>query len=610
MPQGKKVIPVDFETKSIQNRPEYPPEPVGVALKWNGRWRYLAWGHPTNNNSTKTEARKILREIFTKHVPLFHNSAFDISVATHKLGLPFPKNGYHDTLFLAYLNDPREPNLSLKPLADKYLDLPPEEQEELKQWILENTDCKNTKKDPWGAHIWEAPGDLVGKYAVGDVKRTELLFKLFYPSIEERGMLGAYQRELAVMPVFEHMSETGIRVAVKRLKRDLKKWEQQQQERLEWIKKRLKIKDEDWNINSSAQLAEALDRAGKMDYWEKTEKGNRSTKRESLVRNCNDPELVRELSRYNVMETYINTFAKPWLEYGEKYGRVFPSFNQVRSPEEHGRGGGGTRTGRPSSFNPNFLNIPRNQEDEALPNMRDYLIPSEGMAFIIRDYNQQELRILAHFEEGELFHAYLTDPTTDAHDLVKAKIRSVVGREYPRGHVKTVNFGVIYGMGREGVAYKIEGSMKDAAELLNAHAKALPGVKQLSQDIQRHSKRGDPIYTWGGREYYAEPPKIVKGRKRDFHYKLLNYLIQGSAADCTKEAMIRADKPLRKLGGRIVLQVYDEIVAEVPLDKIDEGMRVLREAMESVEFDVPMLSDGKVGKRSWGQAVKYKDKRG
>lgn len=609
MSQTPRIIAVDFETKPIMDRPEYPPEPVGVALKHNGRWKYLAWGHPTQNNCTKAEAKKILREVFTKHIPLFHNSAFDISVARHHMGLPFPKHGYHDTLFLAYLNDPREPNLSLKPLADKYLDMPPDEQAELKEWILANTDCKDTKKDPWGAHIWEAPGKLVGKYAIGDVLRTERLFKTFYPSIKERGMLSAYERELNVMPIFESMSETGICVAVKKLKRDLKQWEKKQAERLAWIKKRLKVKDPEWNINSSAQLADALDAAGKIDYWEKTPKGNRCTKRDALIRHCNDKKLVEELGRYSVMETFINTFAKPWIEKGEKYGRVYPSFNQVRSPDEYGKGGGGTRTGRPSSFNPNLLNIPRNQEDPELPNMRNYLIPSPGMAFIIRDYSQQELRILAHFEEGKLYQAYLEDPNTDAHEMVGDEIEHVVHRRYPRKHVKIVNFGVVYGMGKPGVAQKIEGSMEEAAELLDAHGKALPGVRELMRAITKHSKKGNPIYTWGGREYYAEEPKIIGGRRKDFHYKLLNYLIQGSAADCTKEAMIRAEKRLRKLGGRIVLQVYDEIVAEVPVEKIDEGMKELREAMESIEFDVPMLSDGKVGKRSWGQAVKYKDRR-
>lgn len=605
----KKINYVDFETEAIEKRPVYPPKPVGVALEINGKPKYLAWGHPTENNCTKAEAKKILRKVFKENICVFHNAAFDIEVAVKHLGLKPPKD-FEDTLFLAYLSDPRDTSLALKPLAEKYLGMPPDEQEELQEWILENVFKKNkkkpTKKDPLGAHIAEAPGKLAGRYAIGDIVRTKKLFNLYRIDIKDRGMVDAYTREKLCMPIFEEMSEVGVKVSVAKLRKDSKVWIKENEIRGKWICKRLKVKSLEV-IDSSKQLAEALDKAGKILHWILTEKGNRSTARDNLMKVCTDKKLIEQLGKYSKMKTFISTFALPWLKTASEHGgRVYPSFNQVRSTDDAGKGRG-TRTGRPSSFNPNFLNVPRNQEDPDLPNMRDYIIPDEDSSFVLRDYSQQELRILAHYEEGKLYQAYKDDVTMDAHDLVGKLITEATGHEYKRKDVKIVNFGVVYGMGVPGIAMKTESSAEEARELKKAHGLALPGVKELAKEITKHCKKGNPITTWGGREYYVEEPKIIKGQKRDFYYKLLNYLVQGSAADCTKEAMIRADKGLKKIGGRLVLQVYDEILACVPKGMEKEGHRILKQAMESVEFDVYMLSDGKTGKKSWGSAVKYKD---
>jgi DNA polymerase I-like protein with 3'-5' exonuclease and polymerase domains len=117
--------------------------------------------------------------------------------------------------------------------------------------------------------------------------------------------------------------------------------------------------------------------------------------------------------------------------------------------------------------------------------------------------------------------------------------------------------------------------------------------------------RGEPITTWGGREYYVEPPKFDKkyNRHMTYEYKLLNYLIQGSAADITKQAIINyISHPKRR--GRFMVTVYDEINASMPAKYLKEEMAILRDCMESIDLDVPLLSEGKTGP-SWGEAVKY-----
>jgi len=170
---------IDFETEAIESGSDKSPVPVGVAVKYDDMagW-YYAWNHPTNNNSSFNSAKKVLTSIWENCSEILcHNSKFDIRVAMEHFGLEYPHGKVHDTLFLAYLHDPREKSLRLKDLADKYLNMPPDEQEELRDWLVANVK-KATAKN-FGAHISLAPGDLVGRYAVGDVDRSYKLYQYF-----------------------------------------------------------------------------------------------------------------------------------------------------------------------------------------------------------------------------------------------------------------------------------------------------------------------------------------------------------------------------------------------------------------------------------------------
>jgi DNA polymerase I-like protein with 3'-5' exonuclease and polymerase domains len=127
----------------------------------------------------------------------------------------------------------------------------------------------------------------------------------------------------------------------------------------------------------------------------------------------------------------------------------------------------------------------------------------------------------------------------------------------------------------------------------------------LEKALKDQGKAGLPIRSWGGREYYTEPPKIIDGHTQTFEYKLLNYLIQGSAADCTKQALINYHALRQR--SRFMTTVHDEINISCPKSAVKKEMELLREAMASVAFDVPMLSDGKIGP-NWGNLTAYKEK--
>jgi DNA polymerase I-like protein with 3'-5' exonuclease and polymerase domains len=272
----------------------------------------------------------------------------------------------------------------------------------------------------------------------------------------------------------------------------------------------------------------------------------------------------------------------------------------------------GTRTGRLSST-PNFQNIPKefkqlwaDDKNPALPQApvvlpplplcRGYLVPMTSDEVIIdRDYSQQELRVLAHFEGGALQAAYVKDPWLDLHEFARQLINSMLGTSYERKVIKNTGFGLIYGMGVGSLAERNGTDVAMAKAVKDAYLKTFPGLKDMYAEMKRRAKDDEPIYTWGGREYYVEPPKIIHNRLCTYDYKMVNVLVQGSSACISKEALLRyaEAKPAHH---RVMLTVHDEFAVSVPKAEQHQAMSQLRKAMESIELSVPLFSDGKSGK--------------
>ena len=174
------------------------------------------------------------------------------------------------------------------------------------------------------------------------------------------------------------------------------------------------------------------------------------------------------------------------------------------------------------------------------------------------------------------------------------------GKLWDRKQVKITAFGMIYGMGAPALSGELGESQHVAREVTAAYKRAIPGVQLMQDGTKRRGRSGQPIRTWGGREIYVEPPGMVKGQYRTFEYKLLNYLIQGSAADQTKQCIIEWNNH-RSANNIFMATVHDEINISVPADHVEEGMEELRICMDEVcEFDVPMLSEGFTGP-TWGE---------
>jgi len=175
------LIALDFETEGIAPRPDYPPKPVGLAV-WVDKYpkgAYYSWGHPTGNGTTQQAVATYISKLFANpdNEFVFHNAPFDIAVFEEQMDILVPWKRCHDTMLMAFLKDPYG-ELSLKPLAEKYLGEPPDEQDAVKAWLCRHGIVRSNQKD-WGAFISKAPAQLVAPYAIGDVRKTLGLYHLF-----------------------------------------------------------------------------------------------------------------------------------------------------------------------------------------------------------------------------------------------------------------------------------------------------------------------------------------------------------------------------------------------------------------------------------------------
>jgi DNA polymerase I-like protein with 3'-5' exonuclease and polymerase domains len=317
------------------------------------------------------------------------------------------------------------------------------------------------------------------------------------------------------------------------------------------------------------------------------------------------------------LKTCLQTFLRPWYEIGKKNnGTMYTQFNSTRS-SGFGRSEVGAKSGRITSARPNFLNVPKTvdvpdgigkrSQDlyNFLPLMRNYIYPHPGNVFIARDWASQELRILAHYEYDVLYKAYLENPMLDVHEMARAMISAMIGIELTRKPVKTIGFGIIYGMGLALLAKKMNLPIDKAQEIYDAYLEIFPGIGPLIKELKALERNNDYLTTLGGRVYYTEPPALVQGRMRHFGYKQLNYLIQPSAADMTKESFIKC----MEAGLDIRIVLYDEFIANANPKTWRDEMETMRGIMANTAAEVPMLSDGKAGKKSWGECKKYKDVR-
>jgi DNA polymerase I-like protein with 3'-5' exonuclease and polymerase domains len=533
-------------------------------------------------------------------------------------------------MYLAFLCAPHARKHDLKSLSADMLGRTPDERDEVAEWVWEHREQLHTtyggtvsraKPGPW---VFACPGGLIGRYACADADMTHDLYQYLAPVVEANGMWPALDRERKLYPILAENERVGIRVDLPLLTAETEGYGNTLSYVEDWLRRELCASglefDNDRDV-SSVLLERGIVPS---ENWTMTEKSGQLSTAKGTLRpehftGPNGAQIASALGYRNRLVTCLKMFMQPWLEQAaRRNGYISTNWSQTRGE------GGGTRTGRTSTSNPNISNISKDFETKGdgyvhpsfldvarMPLVRKYILPDEGGVLLHRDFDGQELRIFADFECGELYRQYLADPKLDPHAFIAGNVADLTGDEAWRSAdrrtlIKGVNFGKLYGAGIPRIKELLKSTDAAARDLNSVHERAMPGRKILSEEIKLVVGRGEPIRTWGGRLYYPEPPSLSKkhGRWMTYEYKLLNYLVQGSAADYTKECLIQwHGHPKRTPGSRFLVTIYDELDLTAAKEHAKHEMAILKEVMEEPRLDIQMLTTGKYGP-SWGSLVK------
>lgn len=566
-------VGVDTETTGLT----YDDRPVGISWATpDGKKGYIRWGHELGgNNCSKEEAKDWARkELSHSHLTTYyHNAAFDLRMLAYES--VFPKARAEDTGFMAALHNELEPRFSLDALALKYV-RQGKSGDALWQWCADTFGGKPTRKSQ-GKNIWRAPGDLVEEYAEDDADLTLRLGDALRPKITDEDLDEVYELETSLIPILLKMHLVGVKVDVDKalaLKKEFT---------AEYIDLQAQWEREfgDVSFTSTPQLAKLFDKLGIPYLY--TDKGNPSITADYL--DTLQHPIAFMIRRLKKLKHYRGTFIDSYiLENVDEDGFIHGEFHPLRNDRY------GTVSGRFSSGGGlNLQNIP-SRDEEMAPKIRGLYVPLDGLQWLRADYSQIEFRYLAHYAGGALREAYVSNPGVDFHQACA----DLVG--IPRKPAKNINFGLVYGMGVKLMAQQLGVSVAEANKLLSEYHSRLPDVKRLYSKADRRAARRGYILTWGGRKRRFRK----KGSRYINTHKALNALLQGSAADLIKKAMVAVADGLDWERTPMHLTVHDELDFSVPPGK--EGKlfcRELKEKMEDFNLTVPVKVDLELGP-DWG----------
>jgi DNA polymerase I len=427
----------------------------------------------------------------------------------------------------------------------------------------------------------------VAEYAGEDADATWRIEEILAPQVKEAGLWDLYaDLERPLINVLAEMEAIGVKVDVARLKQLSK----------EFAEKIARIEGEiyreaghPFNIGSLPQLRQVLFDELKLSSWKKTPKGEPSTDVEVLEDLAGKHPLPKLLIEHRHFAKLKSTYLDALATLADEDGRIHSSFSQVVAA-----------TGRLSSSDPNLQNIPIRSEDGG--QIRQAFVAGfPGWSLLAADYSQIELRILAHYtKDPALVRAFAED--IDVHTTVAARIFGVAEDQVDanqRRVAKTVNFGVIYGIKPFGLASRLGITQAEAAAFIDAYFNEYASVEAFMNRTLEGAARDGYVQTILGRRRMINGIKNTTGRNLNTAERLaVNAVIQGSAADLIKRAMLEVDRRIKAEGlqARLLLQIHDELVFEAPDAEIPALAGLVRRAMvEAIAFDVPIRVDVAAG---------------
>ena len=561
-------------------------EVVGVAVAvtdWSG---YYPIAHEGGGNMDRKKVLKWFQGILnTPATKIFHNAMYDVCWIR---ALSLSINGkIVDTMIASALVDENQMRYDLNNCSKRYTGKGKNETElyeAAKSW---GVDAK--------AEMYKLPAIYVGAYAEKDAEITLELWQELKKEILHQDLTSIFDLETELFPCLVDMRFLGVRTdaeSAHKLKAELV---EEEKEYLQLVKKETSVDVQIWAARSIAQVFEKLHLP-----FDRTEKTNSPSFIKNFLQNHPHP-LVKRIARAREINKAHTTFIDTIIKHSHK-GRIHAEINQLRGDN------GGTVTGRFSYSNPNLQQIPARDKNLG-PRIRSLFIPEEGHTWGCFDYSQQEPRLVVHY--ATLQNLYGVDEVLELYKGGNADFHTIVAdmAEIPRYQAKTINLGLFYGMGKNKLQAELGVSKEKAEELFRQYHNKVPFVKQLMDNVMQRAQDCGRIRTLLGRlcRFHLWEPNqfgIHKalphdtaltehgpGIKRAYTYKALNKLIQGSAADMTKKAMIE----LHKEGIIPHIQVHDELDISVNnnSDKIKEIME------NAVSLEVPNKVDYESGP-NWG----------
>jgi len=597
-------IAIDLETKdpdlikkgSCSTRGGGDVVGIAVAVKdWCG---YYPIAHEGGGNMDRKRVLQWFKDVLkTPAKKIFHNAIYDVCWIK-RLGLTL-HGTIIDTMIMASLVNENKFKYDLNSVAKEYTG------------IGKNEAALQSAAREWGidpkAEMYKLPSMFVGEYAERDAEITLAVWQELKKEIASQNLHSIVELETDVLPCVVEMKWKGVRINEDQVAIIEKKYKQTYEDCLESVRKHTGIFPEVWAARSIAQVCEKL---GVKDMARTQKTGAPSFTKNYLSNHKH--RLIRNIATARQMDKLRNTFIETLKNYVVK-GRIHADINQLRGDQ------GGTLTGRLSYSHPNLQQLP-NYNDFGTGIRSIFSSNSDEEKWGCFDYSQQEPRLVVHFAlrtpgiigvDG-MAKAFNDDPSTDFHQIV-ADIAAI-----DRKQAKTINLGLFYGMG----VAKLQDQLgindeEEAKALINKYHVKVPFVKQLMKQTMNRAQTAGRIRTIGGRlcRFDKWEPKDWNSRKwydtwkeaadengsgnirRAFTYKALNRLIQGSAADMTKKAMVN----LYKEGILPMVQVHDELNVSITDDKQAEKVKKIME--ESVLLEIPNKVDYECGE-NWGSIDK------
>ena len=591
---GEKYIAIDLETKdpdlksrgsgAIQGRGEI----VGIAVAVEGWKGYYPIAHEGGGNLD----RRIVLEWFKKvcatdSYKIFHNAMYDVCwIRSYGIKI----NGHiMDTMLMASLIDENRLWYTLNSISYDYL-----------RKVKDEKALKEAA-EAWGidpkSEMYKLPAMYVGNYAEQDAQLTLDLFKILSVEIQKQHLVEIFDLETQLFPCLIDMKFKGVCVDVERAHKLKQQLSTQEEELLLSVKKETGVDVQIWAARSIAKVFDKLS----LTYATTEKTGSPSFTKNFL--STHEHPMVKNIAKAREINKAHTTFIDTILKHNYR-GRIHADINPIRSDQ------GGTVTGRFSYSNPNLQQIPARNKDLG-PLIRSLFIPESGCEWGCFDYSQQEPRLVVHY--ASLDQDTSVFGVKEAYDDGDADFHTIVAKmaDIPRTAAKTINLGLFYGMGKAKLQAELGVSKDKAEELFNIYHSRVPFVKSLMNSVSNRAQQRGQIRTLLGRlcRFHLWEPNMFgmhkalphdqallehgPGIRRAYTYKALNRLIQGSAADMTKKAMI----DLHAEGILPHLQVHDEL--DISIQNKKEAEKV-KEIMEStVSLEVPNKVDYEEGD-NWG----------